>query len=697
MLGFLYIIICVFTGYAICSMAFPKLNEIVLKTYKGKDLMINPYFLVLPAWFLIGTLVVTWIVYIVAYFFRSYENPLMYANSFVIPFFLVFSFVIYKKNKNDLFMRNKERVNTGLSLADILFLILIIGLSVILMWTTFFVKDNNLYVGVSVFSDFSPHIGMIRSFSVGNNYPTQYSHYAGQDIRYHFMFQFLVGNLEYLGLRIDSAFNIPSIVGLVSTFLLLYVLSIKITGKRSVGYITCLLFAFRSSESFFTYLSEIPKGTSIWKTLSQNTEFIGYTPNENWGLWNLNVYCNQRHLAFSISMLILVILLFLPHLYEMFEALNNKRSLISESLKINNNHKTQQLGVKKLWMKETMYTLFWDREGWVVKDIRLSVATGILLGVIAFWNGAVLIAALSILFFIAVFSKKRLEFLIMAIIAVSLSYIQANVFIQGEAVSPNFYFGFIASNPTIFGALAYLKKLTGLLSIVLFAAFILDRGIKKWIIISFMAPIILAFTLSLTVDVTVNHKYIMISVMLLGIIAADFLVLLFQKKDFWYKLSCILILIVLISTGVYDFTTILRKNRPSTAIVLELESNLTSWVIKHASSKDIFLTSNYAINQFVLGGAMLYQGWQYFAWSAGYDTAARDEQVKLMYEAGTPDILKQLSESNNIRFIVVDYDNRSSEAYELNETTIRNTYVCVYQEGEGEGMTSIYDTSLPIK
>ena len=93
---------------------------------------------------------------------------------------------------------------------------------------------------------------------------------------------------------------------------------------------------------------------------------------------------------------------------------------------------------------------------------------------------------------------------------------------------------------------------------------------------------------------------------------------------------------------------------------------------------------------------MLYQGWQYYAWSAGYDTLYRDEQVRKMYEAETPGELDTLVRENQIRFIIVDWDNRNTDAYRVNEENIHSTYQRVYKEGDGERELSIYDTHLPL-
>jgi hypothetical protein len=169
-----------------------------------------------------------------------------------------------------------------------------------------------------------------------------------------------------------------------------------------------------------------------------------------------------------------------------------------------------------------------------------------------------------------------------------------------------------------------------------------------------------------------------------------------ERKDFFLRLVGVVIIVMLTATGIYDFITILQKNTPKSAIILELDNPLTEWIDENSNSKDIFLTSNYTINQVVLGGAMLYEGWPYYPWSAGYDTDLRTKQVKEMYEATSPSELDTRINDNQIRFIIVDHDNRVSQDYMINEKNIRATYVCVYQEGEGEWMTSVYDTKLII-
>lgn len=629
--------------------------------------------LLIPVWFVSGVLIMTWSAYILAYLARKSESPLTIANAIVMPLALIFLAVI-------LYIKILRDKTTGISLLseekkirlkEWFILGFITLLAFILMWSTFYVKGGQLHIGVTVFSDFSPHIGMIRSFSYGNNFPTSYSHFSGEDIKYHFMFQFLVGNLEFLGMRIDYAFNIPSIISLISAFMLLYVLTLKITGRVLAGGMACLFFAFRSGKAFFIYLSGLPKGRGILKALRDNLIFIGDTPHEDWGLWNLNVYCNQRHLAFGLTAMFFAIIIFIPHLYEMI-----------------NEIKGQKFSFKKV---------FFSQEGWEIKNIRYPLATGLLLGGLSFFHGSALIGCLLVLFVIAIFSKKRLEFLMTALIAIILAMIQSRIFIEGLAVSPKFFFGFISENKTIFGVASYLERLLGILPFVLFAAFLLSKWVERYLMVAFLAPLIFAFTVSLTVDVTVNHKYIMMTCILMGIFAASLVTRILDEKKLVFTFAGGILILMLTITGIYDFTTLLRKNSKEDKILLNLEDPLTDFVRDYSDSKDIFLTDPYTINQLVFGGAMLFQGHQYYAWSAGYDTLYRDTVVRRIYEAETSLELETLVKENNIRFIVIDYSNRTSGQYNLNEDNIRNTYDCVYEAGSGDWKISIFDTNILLK
>ncbi|NLL00028.1 MAG: hypothetical protein GX271_05120 [Clostridiales bacterium] len=687
MIGLIYLILCFGVGWGICSICLPELYSSTGSTYDNRAIKLSSYILLLPVWFTLGVLSMTWLVYLIALLASSMEAPLIIANAITMPLAFVFFLVIYYLNKSKNKLRGgsllcqdkRTRAKEGIIFG------LVTVLAIILMWSTFYVKDGQLNIGVSVFSDFSPHIGMIRSFSYGNNFPTSYSHFAGEDIRYHFMFQFLVGNLEFLGMRIDYAFNIPSILSFISAFMLLYVLALKISGRLLSGALALLFFAFRSGKAIFLYIQRVPKGESVLKSLWYNTNFIGDTPHEDWGLWNLNVYCNQRHLAFGLTVMFFIIFMFLPHLYEMFESVSYQY----KSFQTKKTSKSYQI-----W--NTIRYAFFSKEGWKVINLACPLFLGILLGSLSFFHGAAVIGCLLVLFVLAIFSLRRLEFLITAVIAVILSSLQSSLFIDGSAIAPKLLFGFIAENKTLFGVVAYLEQLLGVLPLVIILAFIFGRKIERYQIMAFSAPLVFAFTVSLTVDVTVNHKYIMMSCILLGILASVFITSILDKKSVVFKLAGIMLVLMMTLTGIYDFVTVLTKNFREGRVILDMKHPTTDFVRENSDSKDIFLTDSYTINQVVFGGAMLYQGHQYYAWSAGYDTYYRDIMVASMYQASSPRELDKLVRENNISYIIVDYGNRTSMDYNLNEDNIRATYECVYETGSDEWDLSIFDTSKRI-
>lgn len=686
MLGFIYLLLCFGLGWAICTLCFPGLHNITQSTYDNRPINLSPYILLLPVWFLIGVLSMTWSVYFTALLSSGKEAPLIRANAIIMPLafiFILFTYYIkvirYDKAKPFLLCRDK-----GTRAKEWIIFALVAILASILMWSTFYVSEGQLNIGVSVFSDFSPHIGMIRSFSYGNNFPTSYSHFAGEDIKYHFMFQFLAGNLEFLGMRIDYAFNILSILSFVGVFMLFYVLTLKITGRVLSGALALLFFAFRSGKALFIYISKIPKGESILKSLWNNTNFIGNTPHEDWGLWNLNVYCNQRHLAFGLMAMLFLIIMFLPHLYEMFDSIRNKKSD-----NLNKKNMRKRIG-------NVIRQVLISKDGWRIKSLVYPLSLGIILGSLSFFHGAAVIGCLLVLFAIAIFSSRRLEFLITAVVTVLISLIQSSLFIDGSAVTPKLLFGFIAENKTLFGVMAYLDELLGVLILVIVLAFIFGRNTSRYLIIAFTLPLIFAFTVSLTVDVTVNHKYIMMSAILLCVPAASLITRILYDKRIILKFTGLLLIVMMTATGIYDFITVLAKNSREARIMLDMEHPVTDFVRYNSDSNDIFLTDSYTINQVVLGGAMLYQGHQYYAWSAGYDTRYRDTMVARMYEANSPTELNKLVNENNISFIIIDYGNRYSTEYKLNEENIRATYECVYESGNEDWDILIFDTSKRV-
>ena len=191
MFGIIYLILCILTGMEMVGCLFPHQT-----TEKG-----NRIWVILPAAFGTGTLILTWAVYIVSWIFSvcvGTEHPLFYGNLLVIPvtaLIFLMNFHRKRKNRKTVFSAGNMVTRRWILKKEVYLFVILAFFVTWIMFYVFHMKDGVMYSGFSVYGDYAPHTAMMRSFSRGNNFPTQYHHYGGQDVKYHFMFQFLVGNL----------------------------------------------------------------------------------------------------------------------------------------------------------------------------------------------------------------------------------------------------------------------------------------------------------------------------------------------------------------------------------------------------------------------------------------------------------------------------------------------------------------------
>ena len=75
------------------------------------------------------------------------------------------------------------------------------------------------------------------------------------------MFQFLVGNLEYLGLRLDLGYNLVSILSLAGFLMVLYGISYRMFKSFWAGAAASVFFFFRSGTALWRYLY------GLWKNI----------------------------------------------------------------------------------------------------------------------------------------------------------------------------------------------------------------------------------------------------------------------------------------------------------------------------------------------------------------------------------------------------------------------------------------------
>ena len=738
MLAIAYLLVCLFFGVQMLHFLFPDPQRLFIGIAPRKNsLTLVPMILFYyPAGFIIGLILVTFLTYWVALIMTPFvprEMPVLYpANVVSLCLAIYLGSIFWQKcflrkyppapeikpdvipERRRLGGRSQQAENLqssrlqplapgfiptkGSVIFYIVSILFFITAAAALFYYSYHVTSGILCAGYSVFSDLAPHTALISSFSQGSNFPTVYPHFPADGIRYHFLFYFLCGNLNLLGLRIDNALNIPSILVMVCCFLLLGVLAVLLSGKRAAFLLAPVLVLFRSSFAFISQirtLAQVPGASlsTIINGILSNREWIGNTPKDSWGLWAINVYANQRHLLLGVSLLLILIILFIPHVRRMF------------------------LHVKKAGSTQDKIRQFlFCREAWLPRKndplhpYNLAIVALLIVIAMPYFHGSALIAALLILFVMAIFSENRVTYAVIAAAAFLSATLQAQYFSGGTSnvVSFSYYWGFLTENPTLLNVLIYIGEMMGIASVlVLILLFTQKNAFRTVLLIAFGVPFVFAFFFSMTIDITANHKFIQISLILFSIYLAALLTFLWKpfsnknkaKKSSYNadadvqsmprrispargrllslgsRILAVILFISLTATGVNEWIVFYNLNKNS--IMMNMTSPMVAWIEANTEKNAIFLTAPYAMNTFFLSGRYAYYGHPYYAWSAGYDTEARMAIYADLLTGCGGDFNKFRTTclQQNISYFLVDDDLRNQKDFPVNEEFFKTSMI----------------------
>lgn len=549
-----------------------------------------------------------------------------------------------------------ERANTCLRRHRyfLIALLLFILYAVWLMFSSFHRDGSSASAGASVFSDFSTHTALVSSFAKGRNFPVNYPHFANDGIAYHFLFYFLCGNLHYLGLPIEFAINLPSVLTFVAFCVLLGLLAVSITRQRAAFWLAPYLMIFRSSFAFLTRLRDLwqlPEASlsSIVRAVLDTRTFIGDTPRDDWGLWGLNVYANQRHLLLGFSALIIVVFLFSPLLLPV--AKNHRFRLHFNEVRL-------RLRDRRQWLPQT-------------RQEYLNLGTALLFALLLpYFHGSALVAMLLILAGLMLFSRSWLSHISFAVTAIISATVQGRIFRSGGLpLEPQFLFGFIAEDRTVAGVLSYLFEMSGLVLPLAFLAALLLPPARRLLAV-FCLPLLFAFTFSLTPDVTVNHKYLIFTFALAGCLVAGLLARLWQKPGRWHKIRralTVLLLLVLSLTGWMEL--FVYRNLNQVRVQASLASPLVQYVEKETPPKSVFVTGPLSYHSLFFTGRQVYFGHAYYAWSAGHDTFGRERKILEFLAAADEDLqtAQNFIATEQVDYLMIDNELRDHAEYVVNE------------------------------
>ena len=295
---------------------------------------------------LVGLLASSWFTYLAGLAFFWTARPLLWAN--LLFFFAAIAVLSWPKWKSRIvkstpgkpyLTRSNQYVPRprGSSTADWLLIAAYVVLVSWMMFASFNTKTGKLRIANPEYSDFGPNTALMQSFAVGHNFPTEYPHYSGDRIRYHFLFYFQAGNLEYLGLDPAWSLNLLSISTLVAMLVIVMTLGEVLFSSRAVGRLGSFLFFFFGSLSYVPFLHRQASTKAALQAITHQRDYLATIfpyRGEAWGTWSQVTYLNQRHFASAIG-IVLLVLVFLVIRYRAVLASRTgigrgKRNLISD-------------------------------------------------------------------------------------------------------------------------------------------------------------------------------------------------------------------------------------------------------------------------------------------------------------------------------------------------------------------------------
>ncbi len=466
--------------------------------------------------------------------------------------------------------------------SEIIALIIGSAFGYLLFFSTFYEKNDKIFIASKAWSDFASHIPLIRSFSLGFNFPPQFPLFPGEPIKYHFIFYYLVGLLEKMGLNISLALNIPSFLGFVFLIFMIYYFAKEIFKSKVIGILSIIFFLFNSSLSYVYFFIKYPPSIDSINQIIKNTDFLSFAPYGDGiisAFWNLNIYTNQRHLAVSFGLSLLIIYLAVKPI------LKNEKS--------------------KLWT----YPIF-----------------GIILGLSFYLHTAVFLMTIIIFGALLIQLKGlRKNIFILLIFAALFSLPQYLYLNSSPGFSPHFSFGYLSSGDLTLRTFAEFWIYNLGISIVLIPlGFIFADRFQKKILVAFFVLFVIGNSLQFSPEIAANHKFFNFFLILGNMFSAFAIIKIFKKGV--YSFLAPLLIFLIIFGGIIDLFPILNDRKYE--IDDYMANSDSKWIMENTENDSIFLNTTFLYNPASLAGRKIFLGWPYFAWSQGYDTYKRGGVIK---------------------------------------------------------------------
>ena len=681
---------------------------------------------------LVGLLVSSWFTYLAGLAFFWASRPLLWGNLlFFVTAVAVLSWPRWK--------RKIRSVETGTDLRHVSELclpqpkgsgvadwLLIAGYIVLVSWmmfASFNSSGGKLRIANPEYSDFGPNTAIMQSFAVGHNFPTEYPHFSGDRIRYHFLFYFQAGNLEVLGLDPAWSLNLLSITTLVAMLVLVMVLGQVLFDSRAVGRLGSLLFFFFGSLSYIPFLQKQISVRAALQAIMHQREYLPTVfpyRGELWGTWSQVTYLNQRHFASAIGILLLVLVFLVIH-YRTLPVKQTKaptslnpvtsdpHAVLETASDIASNDATQPEQLPEAAAEMLSGSVAIEATQPAVSASETFRATlpgfvfsGVLLGLLPMWNSAVFIAAAAGLGLLFLLFPLRMQMLALAITAGVIAlpqmlYLSTG---SGRAQMPKLlHWGYTLDHPTAANVAKYLGFTFGFKWLLIALALVFATSLQRRLFLAVSSLILVAFSFQFTIETLANQKFLHLWVIIANLFVAFALWRLWRLSlggtTLPGKFLATVLFLLIIPGGVIDFFPI---HNTGWSEVTYRNDPLIDWLKKETTPRDIFLTDRFVNHPILMAGRRVLYGWPYYGWSAGYNASKHDRLYTELFESKDPWKVYHLLKENGISYVAYDNAVRQGQFIKRPNQELYATYFPkVFEDSRYNGLIiyKVPDTPPP--
>lgn len=552
------------------------------------------------------------------------------------------------------------------------------------MFATLGFKDGQFQIAFKAWTDFGANVSLTQSFALGKNFPPQHPFFPGEFIRYHFLFWFQTGNLEFLGLNPVWSINLLSLLSLLALMILIATFGEVLFNSRVVGRIGASLFFFSSSLSYLPFLRSQSGIRGALNAITGATEFLpsGYPfRGETWGVLSANVFAYQRHLISGIG-LFFVALTFAVDEYQRRAAIRKvspPETILPETiLPFDDEAAIEAIPPEQPAEVDghdhvdpsSNTTSFAGLPSWIF--------AGILIGLLPYWNSPTFIAGLAVFGCLLVLAPLRSRTATLLVAATAVGLPQVLMLRSGNTITYSLFNpGYTLENVSLWLIVKYLGWTFGVKWILLGVALVFATGFQRKLLLAFTSLVAIVFLFQLSVDVFNNHKLLNIWATCVNVYAG-FALWRIAKQKIAGPILAIVWAIATVFGGVIDLFPL--HNDPMLAVPYK-DDRLSQWLLANTQPSDIFLTHTLLTHPILFTGRKIYLGYTLFAWTAAYNVPDREALYRRMFQESDPEELKRLLRANNIAYVAIDDGVRHNESLpEFNEYVFDQNFQTVFED-----------------